>query len=131
MSWDQTSIILGDNFAYDSCLFCSYSNRFKILPEVLYRIPTLETILISNNQVGSLDPHKMKTMENLITLDLQNNDLLQIPPELGNCVNLRYMHCSAKFFHLFSLWKCLCFFLFVCFLRYSCRQVEIKNVMSC
>ncbi|TKC46829.1 hypothetical protein EI555_002927, partial [Monodon monoceros] len=63
--------------------------RFKILPEVLYRIPTLETILISNNQVGSVDPQKMKTMENLITLDLQNNDLLQIPPELGNCVNLR------------------------------------------
>nr|XP_025873877.1 leucine-rich repeat-containing protein 40 [Vulpes vulpes] len=64
-------------------------NRFKILPDVLYHIPTLETILISNNQVGSVDPQKMKAMENLITLDLQNNDLLQIPPELGNCVNLR------------------------------------------
>ncbi|KAG8507893.1 Leucine-rich repeat-containing protein 40, partial [Galemys pyrenaicus] len=64
-------------------------NRFKILPEVLYHIRTLETILISNNQVGSVDPQKMKTMGNLITLDLQNNDLLQIPPELGNCVNLR------------------------------------------
>ncbi|XP_040843200.1 leucine-rich repeat-containing protein 40 isoform X1 [Ochotona curzoniae] len=64
-------------------------NRFKTFPEVLYRIPALETILISNNQVGSLDPHKMKTMEHLTTLDLQNNDLLQIPPELGNCVNLR------------------------------------------
>ncbi|XP_012876103.1 PREDICTED: leucine-rich repeat-containing protein 40 isoform X2 [Dipodomys ordii] len=64
-------------------------NRFKTFPEVLYRIPTLETVLISNNQVGSLDPGKMKMMENLITLDLQNNDLLQIPPELGNCVNLR------------------------------------------
>ncbi|XP_023405244.1 leucine-rich repeat-containing protein 40 isoform X3 [Loxodonta africana] len=64
-------------------------NRFKILPEVLYRIPTLETVLISNNQVGSVDPQKMKMMENLTTLDLQNNDLLQIPPELGNCVNLR------------------------------------------
>ncbi|KAM6219817.1 leucine-rich repeat-containing protein 40 isoform 1-T1 [Rhynchocyon petersi] len=64
-------------------------NRFKILPEVLYRIPTLETILISNNQVGSVDPQRMRMMENLTTLDLQNNDLLQIPPELGNCVNLR------------------------------------------
>lgn len=66
-----------------------YLCRFKILPEVLYLIPTLETILISNNQVGFVDPKKLKTMENLITLDLQNNDLLQIPPELGNCVNLR------------------------------------------
>ncbi|CAK6441245.1 unnamed protein product [Pipistrellus nathusii] len=64
-------------------------NRFKILPEVLYRISTLETILISNNQVGSVNPEKLKIMENLVTLDLQNNDLLQIPPELGNCVNLR------------------------------------------
>ncbi|XP_023618645.1 leucine-rich repeat-containing protein 40 isoform X2 [Myotis lucifugus] len=63
--------------------------RFKILPEVLYRISTLETILISNNQVGSVNPEKLKIMENLVTLDLQNNDLLQIPPELGNCVNLR------------------------------------------
>ncbi|XP_075413405.1 leucine-rich repeat-containing protein 40 [Tenrec ecaudatus] len=64
-------------------------NRFKILPEVLYRIPALETILISNNQVGAVDPQKMKLMKNLATLDLQNNDLLQIPPELGNCVTLR------------------------------------------
>ncbi|KAL2772370.1 leucine-rich repeat-containing protein 40 [Daubentonia madagascariensis] len=64
-------------------------NRFKILPEVLYRILTLETVLISNNQIGSVDPQKMKTMENLTTLDLQNNDLLHVPPELGNCVNLR------------------------------------------
>lgn len=64
-------------------------NRFKVLPEVLYHIPTLSTILISNNQVGALDPQQMKMMENLTTLDLQNNDLLQVPPELGNCVSLR------------------------------------------
>ncbi|NP_001386407.1 leucine-rich repeat-containing protein 40 isoform 2 [Rattus norvegicus] len=64
-------------------------NRFKVFPAVLYHISTLETILISNNQVGSVDPLKMKLMENLSTLDLQNNDLLQIPPELGNCVQLR------------------------------------------
>ncbi|XP_076789555.1 leucine-rich repeat-containing protein 40 isoform X2 [Arvicanthis niloticus] len=64
-------------------------NRFKVFPVVLYLISTLEAVLISNNQVGSVDPQKMKLMENLNTLDLQNNDLLQIPPELGNCVQLR------------------------------------------
>ncbi|CAO2600540.1 Leucine-rich repeat-containing protein 40 [Lemmus lemmus] len=66
-----------------------YLNRFTVLPPVLYHIPTLEAVLISNNQVGSVDPQKMKLMEKLSTLDLQNNDLLQIPPELGNCVQLR------------------------------------------
>ncbi|XP_069718086.1 leucine-rich repeat-containing protein 40 [Phaenicophaeus curvirostris] len=64
-------------------------NRFKAFPSVLYRIVTLETILLSNNQVGSIDPLQLKKMERLGTLDLQNNDLLQVPPELGNCENLR------------------------------------------
>ncbi|XP_053248062.1 leucine-rich repeat-containing protein 40 isoform X1 [Podarcis raffonei] len=64
-------------------------NRFKIFPNVLYHIPTLETILLANNQVGSLDPLQIKKLDRLGTLDLQNNDLLQVPPKLGNCVNLR------------------------------------------
>ncbi|NXO45538.1 LRC40 protein, partial [Locustella ochotensis] len=64
-------------------------NRFKVFPSVLYRLPALETILLSNNQVGSIDPVQLKGMDKLGTLDLQNNDLLQVPPELGNCENLR------------------------------------------
>ncbi|NWS99571.1 LRC40 protein, partial [Mionectes macconnelli] len=64
-------------------------NRFKVFPSVLYHLPALETILLSNNQVGSIDPLQLKGMDMLGTLDLQNNDLLHIPPELGNCENLR------------------------------------------
>ncbi|NWV01723.1 LRC40 protein, partial [Upupa epops] len=64
-------------------------NRFKVFPCVLYHILTLETILLSNNQVGSVDPLQLKQMDRLGTLDLQNNDLLQVPPELGNCEHLR------------------------------------------
>ncbi|NWR87375.1 LRC40 protein, partial [Furnarius figulus] len=64
-------------------------NRFKEFPSVLYHLPALETILLSNNQVGSIDPVQLKGMDRLATLDLQNNDLLQVPPELGNCENLR------------------------------------------
>ncbi|NXX26411.1 LRC40 protein, partial [Nicator chloris] len=62
---------------------------FKVFPSVLYHLPALETILLSNNQVGSIDPVQLKGMDKLGTLDLQNNDLLQVPPELGNCENLR------------------------------------------
>ncbi|NXF11509.1 LRC40 protein, partial [Smithornis capensis] len=64
-------------------------NRFKVFPSVLYQLPALETILLSNNQVGSVDPEQLRGMDRLGTLDLQNNDLLQVPPELGNCENLR------------------------------------------
>uniref|UniRef100_A0A6I8PEP3 Leucine-rich repeat-containing protein 40 n=1 Tax=Ornithorhynchus anatinus TaxID=9258 RepID=A0A6I8PEP3_ORNAN len=58
-------------------------NRFKTFPDVLYCIPTLETILFSNNQVGSVDALRMKKMDKLATLDLQNNDLLQVPTGAG------------------------------------------------
>ncbi|XP_062437325.1 leucine-rich repeat-containing protein 40 isoform X2 [Rhea pennata] len=64
-------------------------NRFKVFPSVLYHILALETILLSNNQVGSIDPLQLQKMDKLGTLDLQNNDLLQVPPELGNCETLR------------------------------------------
>lgn len=64
-------------------------NRFKAFPDVLYQITTLETILISSNQVGTIDPLRLKQLSKLATLDLQNNDILQVPPELGNCTSLR------------------------------------------
>lgn len=67
----------------------SYFDRFKLFPEVLYRVPSLETILISNNQVGAINPLQLKALDRLSTLDLQNNDIMQVPPELGNCTSLR------------------------------------------
>ncbi|XP_055497878.1 leucine-rich repeat-containing protein 40 [Leucoraja erinacea] len=64
-------------------------NRFKEFPDALYHIPALETILLSNNQVGAIDSVQLMQLNRLTTLDMQNNDLMHVPPELGNCINLR------------------------------------------
>uniref|UniRef100_G3NBF2 Leucine rich repeat containing 40 n=1 Tax=Gasterosteus aculeatus aculeatus TaxID=481459 RepID=G3NBF2_GASAC len=64
-------------------------NRFKSFPGVLYQIVSLETVLIGNNQVGEVDAHRLKMLVNLSTLDMSNNDLLNIPPEVGLCASLR------------------------------------------
>ncbi|GAA6231930.1 leucine-rich repeat-containing protein 40-like [Lates japonicus] len=64
-------------------------NRFKSFPEVLYQIASLETVLLGNNQVGVVDPSCLMKLAHLSTLDLSNNDLLNIPPELGLCSSLR------------------------------------------
>ncbi|XP_070765139.1 leucine-rich repeat-containing protein 40 [Enoplosus armatus] len=64
-------------------------NRFKSFPEVLYQIVSLETVLLGNNQVGGVDPCRLLKLVHLSTLDLSNNDLLNIPPELGLCTSLR------------------------------------------
>ncbi|KAM9358337.1 leucine-rich repeat-containing protein 40 [Symphorus nematophorus] len=64
-------------------------NRFKFFPEVLYQMVSLETVLLRNNQVNGVDPARLIKLINLSTLDLANNDLLNIPPELGLCTSLR------------------------------------------
>ncbi|XP_041647610.1 leucine-rich repeat-containing protein 40 [Cheilinus undulatus] len=64
-------------------------NRFKSFPEVLYQIASLESVLLGNNQVGEVNPCHLQKMVHLTTLDLSNNDLLSIPPELGLCTSLR------------------------------------------
>lgn len=69
--------------------FISVDHRFKSFPEVLYQMVSLETILLGNNQVGSVDPTGLMKLVHLSTLDLSNNDLLCVPPELGLCSSLR------------------------------------------
>lgn len=64
-------------------------NRFSSFPEALYQILTLETVMLGNNQVRGVDPSRLIKLFNLSTLDLSNNDLLNIPPELGLCTSLR------------------------------------------
>lgn len=68
--------------------FCCHG-RFSSFPEVLYDIMTLETVLLGNNQVCGLDPGRLIKLLSLSTLDLSNNDLLSVPPELGLCTSLR------------------------------------------
>lgn len=50
---------------------------------------SMETVLMANNQVSGVDPARLARLEHLSTLDLSNNDLLSIPPELGLCTSLR------------------------------------------
>lgn len=64
-------------------------HRFTSFPEVLYQIVSLETVLLGNNQVNGVDPCRLIKLVRLSTLDLSNNDLLKIPPELGLCTSLR------------------------------------------
>lgn len=66
-------------------------HRFTSFPKVLYQIVSLETVLLGNNQVTCVDPSHLLKLVCLSTLDLSNNDLLKIPPELGLCTSLRFV----------------------------------------
>lgn len=72
------------------------NNRFKTLPTVLYSLKSLEIILASGNQIQLIEVDKLLLMSVLSTLDLQNNDLAQVPPQLGNATQLRSLQLEGN-----------------------------------
>lgn len=88
--WDDDWLLDCRNVLYSLCI----NHRFTSFPEVLYQIVSLETVLLGNNQVNVVDPCRLIKLVRLSTLDLSNNDLMKIPPELGLCTSLRYV-CSV------------------------------------
>lgn len=108
VSFQQMPLLKRDfpwsNKLWLTTLFYFTDHRFTSFAEVLYEISSLETILLGNNQVNLLDPSRLIKLTHLSTLDLSNNDLLKIPPELGLCTSLRYLQ-STLLFTGYFLWK--------------------------
>lgn len=64
-------------------------HRFTEIPPVLYPLKKLEILFLNDNKINDIDAVGLQQMPVLATLDLQNNNISQVPPELGNCVSLR------------------------------------------
>lgn len=72
------------------------NNRFKNVPTVLYSLKSLEIIIASGNQIQLIDVDNLLPMSALSTLDLQNNDIAQVPPQLGNVTQLRSLQLEGN-----------------------------------
>lgn len=59
-------------------------NRFAAIPAILCKLPKLQTIIIANNQISEIDVDDLLQLKTLHTLDLSNNNIARIPPQLGN-----------------------------------------------
>lgn len=58
-------------------------NKFKAIPSCLYELPLLEILLAQDNKIECIDVENMKRLPRLATLNLDNNNIQQCPPELG------------------------------------------------
>ncbi|KAL5258185.1 hypothetical protein ACHWQZ_G012972 [Mnemiopsis leidyi] len=64
-------------------------NKFEHIPECLYSLPGICNLIISNNQIRTVEPAKLITMTSLVCLDLENNNIGRLPPELSLIPNIR------------------------------------------
>jgi Leucine-rich repeat (LRR) protein len=56
---------------------------FTSIPEVVYNLAKLETLFASDNKIALIDIDKLLPMANLANLGLANNEITQVPPQLG------------------------------------------------
>jgi len=51
--------------------------------------------MANDNQISDFDAHGLCEMPMIATLALQNNNILTLPPQLGNCTQLRFALAKA------------------------------------
>ena len=79
------------------CLNC---NKFDAIPTCLYVFEKLETLLISDNQIKEIDVDGLRQLSKLTILDLGNNNIATVPPELGNLRNIRSLTLDGNAFRV-------------------------------
>ncbi|XP_071038464.1 leucine-rich repeat-containing protein 40 isoform X2 [Parasteatoda tepidariorum] len=73
-------------------------NRLTALPSCLYGLKHLEIILASDNQIEFIDVSGLSSCSALAVLDLHNNSIKTVPPELGNLKQLRSLLLDGNLF---------------------------------
>ncbi|GJQ71783.1 hypothetical protein Trydic_g11476 [Trypoxylus dichotomus] len=74
------------------------NNRFSHLPPCIYDLVHLEILLASDNQISEIDIKGLQQLQRLATLDLSNNSISSVPPELGNMKQLRHLELKGNSF---------------------------------
>lgn len=65
------------------------NNRFSTIPQCVFEMQGLEILLLGDNQITDICIDGLSRLKRLATLDLSNNNIGQVPPELGNMKQLR------------------------------------------
>lgn len=71
-------------------------NRFLRIPGVVTSWPALEILFASDNKIAELDVGELQKLKHIAVLDLRNNNILQVPPELGNMRQLRTLQLEGN-----------------------------------
>ncbi len=75
-------------------------NRFDHIPICLFACSKLETLIMCDNQISVVDVPGLAKLERLAILDLQNNNIGTVPPELGLMKQLKTLQLEGNAFRM-------------------------------
>jgi Leucine-rich repeat (LRR) protein len=79
------------------CLNC---NRFDSIPMSLFGCAKLETLMMSDNRITTIDVDSLKRLNKLAILDVANNNIGSVPPELGLLTHIRSLQLDGNAFRV-------------------------------
>ncbi|KAK3612678.1 hypothetical protein CHS0354_042204 [Potamilus streckersoni] len=71
-------------------------NRLQTIPAVVYELHKLEILFVNDNKIDTINASGLQSLRVLGTLDLQNNNITQVPPELGKCTQLKSLQLGGN-----------------------------------
>lgn len=74
------------------------NNRFGKIPECIYEMEGLEILNASDNQISDIRVNGLTKLKKLAVLQLANNSINYVPPELGNLKQLRCLELTGNSF---------------------------------
>lgn len=75
-------------------------NRFTLIPRCVYSLESLEHLLASGNKIEKIEVDELRKLTKLSTLSLQNNNIAQVPPQLGLMSSLRNLQLEGNVFKM-------------------------------
>lgn len=75
-------------------------NKFTQIPSCVYTLSKLETLIMEGNQVSEIVVDDLSKLSRLAILDLQNNNVSHVPPELGLMTQLRALQLEGNGFRV-------------------------------
>ncbi|XP_076278616.1 leucine-rich repeat-containing protein 40 isoform X1 [Lasioglossum baleicum] len=73
-------------------------NRYKEIPQAIYEIESLEILIADNNEITNIDVPSLAKLRKLAVLELANNNIGYVPPELGNLMNIKTLLLAGNCF---------------------------------
>jgi len=73
---------------------------FTSIPECLYSLRCLEIIIAISNKVDAVNLEGLNKLPMLAVLDLSNNNIAQVPPELGLLTQLKTLNLEGNAFRV-------------------------------
>ncbi|CAL8130660.1 unnamed protein product [Orchesella dallaii] len=75
-------------------------NKFTSIPECLYTLRCLEIIIAISNKIDTINLEGLNKLPMLAVLDLSNNNIAQVPPELGLLTQLKSLNLEGNAFRV-------------------------------